>query len=97
MNICFTWINTHAIVCIKMFRSKSGCTWNKPHAHIHCNVENLINKRKTCFVLFQTACKDDALLQHLGAAATAVTEALNDLLQHIRHGAGPGQVSGYSV
>ncbi|XP_013386332.1 talin-1 isoform X1 [Lingula anatina] len=39
----------------------------------------------------QTACKDDRLLQELGAAATAVTKALNDLLQHIKQGSGGGQ------
>ena len=37
----------------------------------------------------QSACKDDASLQDLGSAATAVTKALDDLLQHIRRG-GPG-------
>ncbi|KAL8568329.1 hypothetical protein ACOMHN_040902 [Nucella lapillus] len=37
----------------------------------------------------QTACHDDNLLQDLGAAATAVTRALNDLLQHIKKAAAP--------
>lgn len=34
----------------------------------------------------QGACKDDKALQGLGEAATSVTKALNDLLQHIRRG-----------
>lgn len=34
----------------------------------------------------QEACGDEPTLQDLGAAATAVTKALNDLLQHIKHG-----------
>ncbi|PVD36353.1 hypothetical protein C0Q70_03333 [Pomacea canaliculata] len=37
----------------------------------------------------QSACSDDHLLQDLGVAATAVTRALNDLLQHIKKAAGP--------
>ena len=37
----------------------------------------------------QQACRDDKLLQDLGTAATLVTQALNDLLQHIKKGAGP--------
>uniref|UniRef100_A0A8W8NJ43 Talin-1 n=1 Tax=Magallana gigas TaxID=29159 RepID=A0A8W8NJ43_MAGGI len=37
----------------------------------------------------QQSCHDDKLLADLGAAATAVTQALNDLLQHIKKGAGP--------
>ncbi|KAK7491087.1 hypothetical protein BaRGS_00017651, partial [Batillaria attramentaria] len=37
----------------------------------------------------QSACHDDHLLQDLGGAATAVTRALNDLLQHIKKAAGP--------
>ncbi|XP_065937051.1 talin-1 isoform X14 [Magallana gigas] len=37
----------------------------------------------------QQSCRDDKLLADLGAAATAVTQALNDLLQHIKKGAGP--------
>ncbi|XP_076081524.1 talin-1-like isoform X6 [Mytilus galloprovincialis] len=37
----------------------------------------------------QQACRDDRLLQDLGGAATMVTQALNDLLQHIKKGAGP--------
>ncbi|KAK3096284.1 hypothetical protein FSP39_025308 [Pinctada imbricata] len=37
----------------------------------------------------QQACRDDKVLMDLGAAATAVTQALNDLLQHIKKGAGP--------
>lgn len=37
----------------------------------------------------QSACNDDHVLQDLGAAATAVTRALNDLLQHIKKAAGP--------
>ena len=40
----------------------------------------------------QTACNDDHLLQDLGGAATAVTRALNDLLQHIKKAAGPTKV-----
>lgn len=40
----------------------------------------------------QTVCRDDRLLQDLGGAATAVTQALNDLLQHIKRGAGQTQV-----
>nr|XP_022305900.1 talin-1-like isoform X8 [Crassostrea virginica] len=35
------------------------------------------------------SCRDDKLLADLGGAATAVTQALNDLLQHIKKGAGP--------
>ncbi len=42
----------------------------------------------------QQSCHDDKLLADLGAAATAVTQALNDLLQHIKKGAGPTAVSG---
>ncbi len=38
--------------------------------------------------MFQTACKDDKMLQDLGGAATSVTKALNDLLQHIKRGTG---------
>lgn len=41
----------------------------------------------------QSACSDDHLLQDLGVAATAVTRALNDLLQHIKKAAGPTRVS----
>ncbi|KAL5020158.1 hypothetical protein ScPMuIL_003050 [Solemya velum] len=41
----------------------------------------------------QAACRDDKLLQDLGGAATAVTKALNDLLQHIKKGAGPAQAA----
>lgn len=41
----------------------------------------------------QSACKDDHLLQDLGGAATAVTKALNDLLQHIKKAAVPVRVS----
>ncbi|XP_052693177.1 talin-1-like [Crassostrea angulata] len=37
----------------------------------------------------QQSCRDDKLLADLAAAATAVTQALNDLLQHIKKGAGP--------
>ncbi|XP_065932450.1 uncharacterized protein [Magallana gigas] len=37
----------------------------------------------------QQSCRDDKLLADLGTAATAVTQALNDLLQHIKKGAGP--------
>ncbi|XP_061190934.1 talin-1-like isoform X3 [Saccostrea echinata] len=37
----------------------------------------------------QQSCRDDKLLADLGGAATAVTQALNDLLQHIKKGAGP--------
>ncbi|XP_070178806.1 talin-1-like [Littorina saxatilis] len=37
----------------------------------------------------QSACHEDHVLQDLGAAATAVTRALNDLLQHIKKAAGP--------
>lgn len=32
----------------------------------------------------QAACGDDDTLRHLGAAATAVTEALNSLIEQIR-------------
>ena len=38
-------------------------------------------------------CRDDKLLADLGGAATAVIQALNDLLQHIKKGAGPTNVS----
>ncbi|XP_055955771.1 talin-2-like isoform X4 [Patella vulgata] len=37
----------------------------------------------------QGACRDDYVLQDLGGAATLVTKALNDLLQHIKKAAGP--------
>lgn len=37
--------------------------------------------------------QDEKVLQDLGAAATAVTQALNDLLKHIKLGAGPTKVS----
>nr|XP_034319581.1 talin-1-like [Crassostrea gigas] len=37
----------------------------------------------------QQSCRDDKLLADLGTAATAVTQALNGLLQHIKKGAGP--------
>lgn len=40
----------------------------------------------------QQSCRDDKLLADLGGAATAVTQALNDLLQHIKKGAGPTSV-----
>ena len=36
----------------------------------------------------QLATDDDKLLQDLGAAATQVTRALNDLLQHVKQGTG---------
>ena len=36
----------------------------------------------------QQATDDDRLLQDLGAAATQVTKALNDLLQHVKQGTG---------
>ena len=38
------------------------------------------------------ASQDEKLLQDLGSAATAVTQALNDLLQHIKLGAGQAKV-----
>ena len=41
------------------------------------------------------ASQDEKLLQDLGSAATAVTQALNDLLKHIKLGAGQTQVSHY--
>jgi talin len=44
----------------------------------------------------QTACHEDILLQDLGSAATAVTRALNDLLQHIKKAAGPTKVGSNS-
>uniref|UniRef100_A0A8W8NXB7 Talin-1 n=1 Tax=Magallana gigas TaxID=29159 RepID=A0A8W8NXB7_MAGGI len=37
----------------------------------------------------QQSCRDDKLLADLGTAATTVTQALNDLLQHMKKGAGP--------
>lgn len=40
----------------------------------------------------QSASRDDRLIQDLGLAATAVTKALNDLLQHIKKAACPTQV-----
>ena len=40
----------------------------------------------------QQACRDDKVLMDLGTAATQVTQALNDLLQHIKKGAGPTKV-----
>lgn len=42
---------------------------------------------------FQSATKDDKTLQDLGGAATSVTKALNDLLDHIRTGTGDRDVS----
>ena len=36
--------------------------------------------------------RDDKVLMDLGTAATQVTQALNDLLQHIKKGAGPTKV-----
>ena len=42
------------------------------------------------------ASQDEKLLQDLGSAATAVTQALNDLLQHIKLGAGQMKVNIYS-
>ncbi|XP_064596457.1 talin-1-like [Liolophura sinensis] len=39
----------------------------------------------------QSVCRDDHLLHDLGGAATAVTKALNDLLQHIKKGTGSGE------
>lgn len=44
-------------------------------------------------VFGQSVCRDDHLLHDLGGAATAVTKALNDLLQHIKKGTGSGEVS----
>ncbi|XP_064644913.1 talin-1-like isoform X4 [Lineus longissimus] len=38
----------------------------------------------------QGACSDDKVLSELGGAATAVTRALNDLLQHVKQGATKG-------
>jgi talin len=37
--------------------------------------------------------QDEKLLRDLGEAATAVTQALNDMLKHIKLGAGPARVS----
>ncbi|GFO36389.1 talin-1-like, partial [Plakobranchus ocellatus] len=37
----------------------------------------------------QAVCRDDNLVQDLGAAATAVTKALNDLMLHIKKAAQP--------
>jgi hypothetical protein len=52
---------------------------------------------KIC-VVFQGACKDDQSLQDLGSAATAVTRALDDLLQHIkRAGLGGGKAGAAEV
>ena len=42
--------------------------------------------------MFQEATADEKTLQDLGAAATAVTKALNDLLQHIKKGTGDREV-----
>ena len=36
-------------------------------------------------------CKDEKMLTDLGAAATEVTKALNDLLNHIKQGTGPAR------
>ena len=44
------------------------------------------------YCLFQEATADEKTLQDLGAAATAVTKALNDLLQHIKKGTGDREV-----
>ena len=43
-------------------------------------------------ILLQEASPDEKTLQDLGAAATAVTKALNDLLQHIKKGTGDREV-----
>lgn len=45
----------------------------------------------------QMASRDEKLLQDLGTAATAVTQALNDLLQHLKKGAGPTKVRSYRL
>lgn len=39
-----------------------------------------------------SASNNEKMLQDLGSAATAVTQALNDLLKHIKLGAGPARV-----
>ena len=44
------------------------------------------------YCLLQEATADEKTLQDLGAAATAVTKALNDLLQHIKKGTGDREV-----
>lgn len=60
---------------------------------IHCIYIDAIKGRETPFsVISQVACKDDKVLQSLGEAATSVTQALNDMLQHIKRGTGDGQV-----
>ena len=44
----------------------------------------------------QAATEDGQLLRGVGAAATAVTQALNELLQHVRaHATGPGPAGRY--
>ncbi len=56
-------------------------------------VNKICHPRHFPLFLFQTATEDEKLLQDLGAAATAVTKALNDLLQHIKRGVGDREVS----
>ncbi|KAK2151018.1 hypothetical protein LSH36_379g01082 [Paralvinella palmiformis] len=48
--------------------------------NVDCVVENA-----------QSVCKDEKMLMDLGAAATEVTKALNDLLNHIKQGTGPAK------
>ena len=42
-------------------------------------------------IILQSVCGDEQSLSDLGAAATTVTKALNDLLQHIKTGSGRDQ------
>lgn len=47
-----------------------------------------------CVEASKAATSDDQLLKQVGVAATAVTQALNDLLQHIKQHATGGQPIG---
>lgn len=49
---------------------------------------------ESCVDASQAAASDDQLLEQVGVAATAVTQALNDLLEHIKRHATGGQPVG---
>lgn len=49
---------------------------------------------ESCVDASQAATSDDQLLKQVGVAATAVTQALNDLLEHIKQHAVGGQPVG---
>lgn len=51
---------------------------------------------ESCVSASQAATEDGQLLRGVGAAATAVTQALNELLQHVRaHATGAGPAGRY--